>query len=99
MFISVVVLLALSFVSIYTLIDFFEYLKKFHVLKWKELSFEGPFGISQENFYFYPIRPLKFIPFMFTSNDLDDTKVTVYKTLLKLFLLAITFLLLLCSFS
>ena len=94
MFILIVVLLALSFFSIYTLIDFFGYLKKFHALKWKKLSFEHPFGISQENFYFYPIRPIKFIPFMFTSNDMNDTKVTVYKTTLKLSLLAITFLLL-----
>jgi hypothetical protein len=92
------VLLALSFISVYMLIEFFEYLKKFHALKWKELSIERPFGISQENFYFYPIRPLKFIPFIFTKNDINDTKVTFYKTVLKLSLLAIAFLLLICSF-
>ena len=98
MFFLTMVLLGIIFFSIYTLIDFFEYLKKFHALKWKELSFERPFGISQENFYFYPIRPLKFIPFMFTSNDINDTKVTVYKTVLKLSLLGIVFLFLICMF-
>jgi hypothetical protein len=98
MFFLTVVLLGIIFFSIYTLIDFFEYLKKFHGLKWKELSFERPFGISQENFYFYPIRPFKFIPFMFTSNDINDTKVTVYKTVLKLSLLGIVFLFLICMF-
>ena len=98
MFFLTVVLLGIIFFSIYTLIDFFEYLKKFHALKWKELSFERPFGISQENFYFYPIKPLKFIPFMFTSNDINDTKVTVYKTVLKLSLLGIVFLFLICMF-
>ena len=98
MLILLMVLLALSFISVYMLIEFFEYLKKFHALIWKELSFERPFGIPQENFYFYPIRPLKFIPFIFTKNDINDTKVTFYKTVLKLSLLAIAFLLLICSF-
>ena len=80
------------------LIEFFEYLKKFHTLKWKEISFERPFGIAQENFYFYPIRPLKFIPFMLAKDDINDKKVTVYKITLNLSLLAIAFLLLICSF-
>ena len=95
----IVVLLALIFFSVYMLIEFFEYLKKFHALKWKELSIERPIGISQENFYFYPIRPLKFIPFIFTKNDMNDIKVTTYKTVLKLSLLAIAFLFLICSLS
>jgi hypothetical protein len=80
------------------LIELVEYLKKFHTLKWKELSFERPFGIAQEDFYFYPIRPLKFIPFIFTKNDINDAKVNVYRTVLKLTLLALVFLILLCSF-
>jgi hypothetical protein len=95
----IVVLLALIFFSVYMLIEFFEYLKKFHALKWKELSFDRPFGISQEDFYFYPIRPLKFIPFIFTKNDMNDIKVTTYKTVLKLSLLAIAFLFIICSLS
>ena len=98
MIIFLVALLAVAFFSVYMLIEFSEYLKKFHALKWKELSFERPFGISQENFYVYPIRPFKFIPFIFTKNDINDTKVLVYKTVLKLSLLAIAFLLLICSF-
>lgn len=98
MFISILILLALSFFNIYMLIEFFEYLKKFHAFKWKEISFERPFGISQENFYFYPIRPFKFIPFLFTNNDINDTTVATYKAVIKLSLLAIAFLLLFCSF-
>ena len=98
MVIFIMVLLALTFFSVYMLIEFFEYLKKFHTLKWKELSFERPFGIAQENFYFYPIRPLKFIPFIFAKNDMNDTKVNTYKTVLKLSLIAIAFLLLINSF-
>jgi hypothetical protein len=98
MVIFMIALLVLIFFSIYILIEFFEYLKKFHTLKWKEISFERPFGIAQENFYFYPIRPLKFIPFMIAKGDINDKKVTVYKITLNLSLLAIAFLLLICSF-
>jgi hypothetical protein len=84
--------------SIYMLIELFEYLKKFHVVKWKELSFERPFGIAQEDFYFYPIRPLKFIPFLFSKNDVNDEKMSSYKKVLKLSLLVITLMLIISSF-
>lgn len=95
--IFIMILLALSFFCIYVLIKFFEYLKKYHALKWKELSFESLFGISQEDFYFYPIRTFKFIPFLFIKDDINDNTVTTYKTVLKLSLLAIIFLLLICA--
>lgn len=91
-------LLATGLFCVYVLIQFFEYLKKFHALKWRELSFERPFGISQEDFYFYPIRPLKFIPFIFSKNDINDTTVTVYKTVLKFSLLALAVMFLISSF-
>lgn len=98
MSIFIVLLVALSFFGIYMTIEFFEYLRKYHSLKWKELSFEQPFGISQEDFYFYPIRPFKFIPYIFSNNDVNDSNVTTYKTLLKLSFLAIVFLTLICLF-
>ncbi len=94
----VVVFFSLCVFSVYTLIEFFEYLKKFHSVKWKEISFERPFGISQADFYFYPIRPLKFIPFLFSKNDINDTNVAVYKTILKLSLLVVTFMFIICYF-
>jgi len=94
----IVILFATGAFSVYMLIEFFEYLKKFHAVKWKELSFERPFGIAQEDFYFYPIRPLKFIPFLFSKNDINDTNVSTYKTVLKLSLLAIAFTFIICSF-
>jgi hypothetical protein len=90
--------LVLIFFSVYKVVDFFEYLKKFHAVKWKELSFQRPFGISQEDFYFHPIRPLKFIPFIFSKSNFNDSEVTTYKTVLKLSLLGIAFLCLIFSF-
>jgi hypothetical protein len=92
------ILFAIGAFSIYMLIELCEYLKKFHVVKWKELSFERPFGIAQEDFYFYPIRPLKFIPFLFSKNDVNDEKVSSYKKVLKLSLLVITLMLIISSF-
>jgi len=94
----VLVFFVLSVFSVYMLIEFFEYLKKYHSVKWREISFERPFGISQEDFYFYPIRPLKFLPFLFSKNDIDDTNVTIYKTVLKLSLLVITSMVIIYSF-
>ena len=94
----IIMLMVLCFVSVYVLIEFSGYLKKFHALKWKELSFEQPLGIPQEDLYFYPIRPLKFIPFLFADNDINDKNVTTYKTLLKLSFLGIVFLSLICVF-
>lgn len=88
---SVMLFSALSVLMIYMAIDFFGYLKKFHSAKWKEISFERPFGISQDKLCFYPIRPIKFIPFLFSKNDIDDSNVTIYKTVIKLTLLAIIF--------
>ena len=95
---SVMVFFALSVVGICTLIQFVEYLKKFHAVKWREISFERPFGISQEDFYFYPIRPLKFLPFLFSKDDINDRNVTIYKIKIKLSLLVITFMFRICSF-
>jgi hypothetical protein len=95
---NVAVICALSIFCVYTLIEFFEYLKKFHAIKWRQISFDRPFGIAQENFYFYPIRLLKFIPFLFSKDDSNDANVTIYKTILKLTLLVITFILLFAFF-
>ena len=65
-------------------IDFFEYLKRYHSQSYKEMSFERPFGMSREEFFFHPIKPLKFIPFIFSAEDLDDGEITAYKKKLKL---------------
>lgn len=100
-FISLIVLLLLlaaSVFSIYILINFFEYLKKFQLLKWKEISFERPFGNQQENFYFYPIRPFKFILFLFSAEDIDDTNVNVYKKRIAFSLLLILSVLIIYSY-
>ena len=95
---SVLLFSALSVIVIYMTVDFFEYLKKFHSAKWKEISFERPFGISQDELYFYPIRPIKFIPFLLSKNDINDTNVIIYKAVIKLLLLAIIFLIIFSLF-
>jgi len=59
---GLLVFFAIGAFSIYLLIDFIEYLKKYHSERWKQLSFERLFGISQQDFFFYQFHPLKFIP-------------------------------------
>ena len=96
--IELLLLLTTSVFSIYILINFFDYFKKYHFFKWKEISFECPFGIPQEDFYFYPIRPLKFIFFLFSTDDGDDTNVKVYKKRITLSLLVFLSMLIIFSF-
>ena len=75
---------AIGAFSIYLIIDFIEYLKKYHSRRWAQLSFESLFGISQRDLFFYQIHPLKFIPYIFNKEDSDDTNVAVYKKRIQL---------------
>ena len=69
-------------------IDFFEYLKRYHSESYKEMSFERPFGMPREDFFFHPIKPLKFVPFIFSEEDLKDDEITAYKKKLKRVMIA-----------
>jgi hypothetical protein len=70
--------------SIYLVVDFIEYLKKYHSKKWAQLSFERLFGISQQDLFFYQFDPLKFIPYIFNKDDSDDANVAAYKKRIQL---------------
>lgn len=85
-FISFVLLLligASGFLTIYLVIDFCAYLKEYHSTVWEELCFERPFGIPQKDFLFYPIKPLKFIPFLLSIDDAQDSSMGGYKKRIK----------------
>jgi hypothetical protein len=69
-------------------IDLFEYLKRFHSKSYKEMSFERPFGIPREDFFFHPMNPLKYVAFIFSAEDLNDDEVTAFKKKLKLVTIA-----------
>ena len=77
--VGILLLFAMGGLSIYLVIDFIEYLKKYHSERWAKLSFERLFGISQKDFFFYQIQPLKFIPYLFNKEDSDDSNVALYK--------------------
>jgi hypothetical protein len=68
-FVGLLVFFAIGAFSIYIVIDFIEYLKKYHSERWSELSFASLFGISQQDLFFYQIHPLKFIPYIFNKDD------------------------------
>ena len=85
-FLSFVLLLMIGaggFLTIYLVIDFFEYLKKYNPLVWEKLCFERPFGIPQKDFFFYPIKPLKFIPFLLDNDDSQDINLADHKKRVK----------------
>jgi len=82
--VGILLLFAVGGLSIYLVIDFIEYLKKYHSERWAKLSFERLFGISQKDLFFYQIQPLKFIPYLFNKEDSDDANVAVYKKRIQL---------------
>jgi len=88
-FFFVLLPLAIGIVAIYLSIDFFEYLKKYHASKYKQMSFESLFGISNESFIFHLIKPQEFFRFLFSPADLQDNNVKVYKTRIRLSLTAL----------
>ena len=71
-FFLILLLFAAGFFSIYLVIDFFEYLKRFHSPVWEDLCFERPFGIPRDDFFFYPVRPLRFMGFLFSPDESHD---------------------------
>ncbi len=86
---GLLVFFAIGAFSIYLLIDFIEYLKKYHSERWEQLSFERLFGISQQDFFFYQFHPLKFIPYLFNKDDAGDTNVANYKKRIQLSFLGV----------
>ena len=80
---------AIGMLAIYLSIDLFEYLKKYHPPKYKQMSFESLFGISNESFIFHLIKPQEFISFLLSPDDLQDNAVKLYKARIRLSLMAL----------
>jgi hypothetical protein len=72
-------------ISIY----FFDYLKKYHSESYKGMCFESLFGVPRDDFFFHPVKPQKFIPFIFSAEDLDDGEIVAYKKKLKMVMIAV----------
>jgi hypothetical protein len=83
---SVLLPIAIGLAFIYLAIDFFEYLKKNHTAKYRQMAYGSAFGISAESFPFHLIKPLEFLGFLFSHDDLQDTIVNDYKKKIKLLL-------------
>jgi hypothetical protein len=54
--VGILLFFAMGALSIYLVIDFIEYLKKYHSERWAKLSLERLFGISQKDLFFYQIQ-------------------------------------------
>ena len=85
----VLIPLAIGILGIYLLIDFFEYLKKNHPSKYKQLSYESLFGISAESFFLHLIKPHELIRFLLSPDNLRDGNVKTYKKRIGLSLIAL----------
>lgn len=86
---SVLLPLAIGLAGIYLAIDFFEYLKKNHPSKYKQMAFVSLFGISAESFPFHLINPVEFFGFLFSADNLQDKYVIDYKKKIKLLVFAL----------
>ena len=86
---SVLLPIAIGLAFIYLAIDFFEYLKKNHGSKYRQMAYGSAFGISAESFPFHLIKPVEFFGFLFSKDDLQDTIVTDYKKKIKLLFFAL----------
>ena len=98
---SLLLILIIAGVGIFGIvlaIDFCEYLRKYRPKKWESVTYERVFGISREDFPVNPIRPLKFIIAVFTSEDGSDLSTSTYKLKLKLTLISLVALLLILIF-
>ena len=82
--VGILLFFAVGAFSIYLIIDFIEYLKKYHSERWAAVSFARLFGISQQDFFFYQFHPLKFIPYLFNKEDSSDSNIMVYKKRIQL---------------
>lgn len=85
----VLIPLAIGILGIYFLIDFFEYLKKNHKTRYKQLSYASLFGISAENFFLHLIKPPQLIRFLFSPDNLQDGNVRIYKQRIRMSLIAL----------
>jgi hypothetical protein len=81
--------LAIGILTIYLSIDLFEYLKKYHAPKYRQMSFASLFGISNENFVFHLIKPQEFFRFLVSNADLQDANIKIYKTRIRFSLMAL----------
>jgi hypothetical protein len=82
--VGLLVFFALGAFTVYILIELLDYIKRFKAQQWQQLSFERPFGIPQDKFLFYPVRPLRLVPFLLRAEDDDDDTVTGYKKRIRL---------------
>ena len=81
--------LGIGILAIYLSIDLFEHLKKYHPPVYKQMSFTSLFGISHESAVFHLIKPQEFFRFLLSPADLQDNTIKVYKTRIRLSLMAL----------
>lgn len=69
-------------------VDFLDYLRKYEPRKWEEVTYERPFGISRKDFFVHPLKPHRFVTFIFSTEEWSDENIPAYKRKLKITLIS-----------
>ncbi len=75
---------AVGVFSVILLTDLMDYLKRRDYSLWQKLTFNRIPSIPDELLFVPPIRPIRFISFLFSAEDLDDPDVVTAKKRLKI---------------
>jgi hypothetical protein len=78
--------LGIGIYGVFLVIEFCEYLRKFQVTAYDGVTFEKPFGVAREDFLIHPIKPHKFMAYLFASGEERDQNVKAMKLKLKVVL-------------
>jgi hypothetical protein len=84
----ILIIAGIGIFGIVLAIDFCEHLRKYRPKQWESVTYERVFGISRDDLPVNPIRPLKFIIAVFTSEDGPDFSTSAYKMKLKLIIIS-----------
>ncbi|MEN8244696.1 MAG: hypothetical protein ABFS43_07325 [Thermodesulfobacteriota bacterium] len=85
-------IVGVGILGIFLSMEFWEYLRKYRPKQWESVTYERVFGIPRDDFPVNPIRPLKFIITIFSSENCNDLNIPSYKIKLKLIMISIVLL-------
>ena len=86
----VIILIAgLGVFGIVSAIDLCEFLRKYKPKQWETVTYKHVFGIPRDKFPINPIRPLKFIIFIFSSKEGHGLSIPVVQIRLRLVIISL----------
>jgi len=87
----ILIIAGLGVFGIVLAIDFCEYLRKYRSKQWESVTYKRAFGIPREKFPINPIRPLRFILVIFSSEDSKSLSTSAHKNKLRIVIISFIF--------